>query len=104
MKQIIQGYPGSFQPSGTDDSDTQDTYPLFDSDPTPTIKIVSVKFLVNPTHFISGVMRLKCVASSIPETFSRSHEEVILPEPARGAIPPGRYSSGKLYLNISPVD
>lgn len=103
----IQGYPGSpFKSPDSDDDDSSEESlsvysPYSDSEAAngiSNVKTLSIKFLVNPKHFVNGVMKMKCVASSIPEAFSRAHEEVISAEPSRGAFSPGRYSSGESSL------
>lgn len=58
---------------------------------------LNIKFLVNPKHFINGIMRLRCTASSIPELYSRSTEEVILLQSSRG--PSSRFSSSSNSLS-----
>lgn len=104
----IQGYPGSpFKSPDSEDTDDSSEehsiYSPYDSESSSSVisnvKTLSIKFLVNPKHFVNGVMKMKCVASSIPEAFSRTHEEVILAEPSRGASFPGRYSSGEYDMD-----
>lgn len=106
----VAGYPGSPFKSPSIDSDDDESSedpslysPYEDSHSSPNgisnVKTLSIKFLVNPKHFINGMMKMKCVASSIPEAFSRTHEEVILAEPSsRGTSFPGRYSSCECSL------
>lgn len=67
---------------------------------------LSIKFLLNPEHFVDGSIKLRCTASSIPALYSRSAEAVAQLEPLRGTSFPGRYSSGLLYFrdSCSPRD
>jgi len=100
-------YPGSPYKSPEEDHSSEEETPsrlhssYDDVDGVSNVKALAIKFLVNPKHFIGGAMKMKCVASSIPEAFSRTHEEVILAEPSRGASFPGRYSSGEFSQQTS---
>ena len=59
---------------------------------------LNIRFLVNPKHFINGIMKLKCTASSIPELYSRSSEQSISLQSARG--PTSRFSSAALSSSL----
>ena len=61
----------------------------------PNGTALTLKFLLNPKHFVDGLIKLRCTASSIPALFSRSAEAVAQAEPLRGASSSGRYSSGQ---------
>lgn len=55
----------------------------------------SIRFILNPSHFVNGLIKLRCTASSIPPLYTRSSEVIARLEPVRGASSPGRYSSGQ---------
>lgn len=57
----------------------------------------SIRFILNPSHFINGQTKLRCTASSIPPLYARSAEVIARLEPVRGASSPGRYSSGQSF-------